>query len=338
VNLISNYLSSIKKFISELPDNISKNAKIIFDGATLMFKKSQEIRKTNIDLAKYHFFNGNITDSIFRLIIIDKFFSKNDPEVKNLLGWAYYLKGKIDKAITNFSFDENNNIAILNFLRKSEDYKEIPEEIYLQIRDNQTLYYDQLFVEKSYFNKLMAQKNLPYEFIKHTLLSIPSLGKTSDILDFGGATGLVSLELKSNSISNLEKIVCVEPSNKMLEYAVSTNPNLYYKTYNQNLDQFTKDHTEKYDLIFSFCSLDYSSNLRDIFKQISLMLKPQGCFSFFIRLSSKNTKLNYKKTYFIYLEEDIDSFINEAKYTILNSKKITVNNDNYKFVIVKNLN
>lgn len=336
--LISNYLKWIKKLCLESGSQISNGMKYAVSESILIFKKSQNIKQTNIDLARFHFLNGNILDSIFRLIIIDKFISKNDVEVKNLLGIAYYMRGKIDKAITHLSFDEKNNMEILSFLKNPSHYNEIPDKIYSLVRDSKASYYKNLFITNSYLPFLINHQDLSLEFAKYTLLVVPALEKNSDILELGCSTGFVANHIKLNAIVNLEKIVGVESSNSMLEILSQENPNLYYQTYQQILFNFITNHTGKYDLIISFCNLDNKNNLTDVFTSIFSMLKPKGFFSMALPLSPLGTTLNNTKTQFLYNEEDLNKFIHNSGFNKVKSKKITINSLTYIFWVLKNFN
>jgi predicted TPR repeat methyltransferase len=286
----------------------------------------KNLRATNLDLALYHLQTGNIKDAIFRLWIIDTFISKDDEEVKNLLGWSYYLRGNLKTSLNYFSLAAQNNENIIKFLSPNNSLEEIPFDIYVTYRNYQAQYFDSFFMDKSIY--------LPFKFANMCLPHLEKLPENSRILDLGSSTGLAAAELNALALGQLFKITAVEASGEMINYTNKNHENLYFKIYRSNLDNFLTENTTQYDVVLSFCSLSYKRNLTENIGKICSLLSTEGLAALCFEFSMGQTELNNKKSHFVYNKTELLSCILEKNnFILIHSEELCCNEKNYIIII-----
>lgn len=109
----------------------------------------------------------------------------------------------------------------------------------------------------------------------HGILENLNLKRNSSILDIGCGTGALTGHI--NSISPSSKIIAIDKSAEMIQFAQEnhSSKNIQYKL--SNIESFNPD-TTCFDYIFSFSCLHWVENLIDTLKQISSYLSPDGLF------------------------------------------------------------
>tara|TARA_Y100000588_G_scaffold82541_1_gene86927 strand:- start:168 stop:938 length:771 start_codon:yes stop_codon:yes gene_type:complete len=121
-----------------------------------------------------------------------------------------------------------------------------------------------------YDNNSSFQKTIAQE-----VMSLISIGSTEDILDIGCGDGFLSSKLAE--ISTKGKVICIDPSEEMVNYASKTYnsikfPNLTFKT-----GQAESNHGNNlYSLITAFNCLHWSHDLPKVFKNCFDALKKEG--------------------------------------------------------------
>jgi predicted TPR repeat methyltransferase len=161
---------------------------------------------------------------------------------------------------------------MLHALEGEHDAKTSPEYA-KNLFNNYALYYDQHMQDTLHYNipqhiaRVMHQLKLP---------------ENAQSLDLGCGTGLTGIALREPS----KRLVGVDIAAKMLVQAKEKG--IYDELVEAELNEFFKNHHEKYDLIVAADVLPYFGDLSTLFTAISQHLNPQGYFIFTTEISDKD--------------------------------------------------
>lgn len=93
---------------------------------------------------------------------------------------------------------------------------------------------------------------------------------TIKILDFGGGPGTTYADIQGKiSTSNFEYYIVDTPANCEIGRSLfPSNPNLHFVTANPNNDHQFDIHTEKYDIVMSSSTIQYSHNWKELLAKL----------------------------------------------------------------------
>ncbi len=325
---IGNLWAKAKKCVLDIKDFFYDQKQELKSSFQRLQKNLKDLRSTNLKLAIYHMEKGNIGDAIIRLKIIDLLISSNDPEVFSNIAWCYFLRGDKKNALQYLNkIDQKDDIFDLkNFLMDPnvekigdkilDEYRRISAELYLKKWQNDSVYLPKLFVTSLF---------------EH----IDELPAQCRILDIGCAAGLIAVEI-DNKLEKNYNIIGVDNIKELTKYAKQGKRQLYDNLVDLSVNDFlSKKHQEKYDIITSFCSLDFRRDLTDFFKTIKDILAKNGYFAFMLQTDDSDY-LNLKNNNFVYRDEDIKKQLRLAKFEILSINSWRQNrNSSYSIFIVK---
>ncbi len=328
--MLKNFLKSAKNIylrakysIIHLPNLLqNKYTQLVVD-AKEMILKFNNLRNTNIELVKYHLSEGRIFDAKLRLGILSRIIAKEDEEIFNLKAWTYYIEGNIDKSIEFFNLA--NESKIVDFLSNPYNYEMVPQEIYKARRSWQANYYDSMFLE--------GRDYLPHSIIKSFLQFIPQR-EHRKILDLGASTGIISYEISNKN--NQDHFFAVENSQNMINYINKFHKNLYKEIFQQEIIDFLENNQEKFDIILSFCSLDFIKHLDNIFTNIYQHLNEGGVLCLTLEVTIDKTKLNTKLYNFVYNVDEIIKSLTHIGFYILKKDTNKIRDKEYLTIIAKN--
>lgn len=329
-------------YISEIGKLLSDGKQSVVDFICFLYNTKNEVksnfktfkenwgnlRNVNLDLAIYHINNGNIDDAIFRLKILTFLISPHDEEAFALLAFCYLVKGKKTKSLEciNKTNPQSDHLGLKSFLNNS-NLMEIPDNIRNEYRKASA---------ESYVKKWSSFSTyLPKELISLLFSEIEELPASCKILDLGSGAGLIASELDYR----LEKNYTITGVDNIKELTKYTNYNKR-SFYDEVIEQSTKEfllekHNKKYNIITSFCSLDFTRDLSKYFVKIKSLLSKNGYFAFLLQ-TAQNTYWNIEENNFVFSVQDVKNQLTLANFEILDIKKVKLHrNIFYNIFIVK---
>ncbi|AFB28441.1 methyltransferase domain-containing protein [Rickettsia rickettsii] len=311
-NFIKNKILEFKNYISDCKYKLS------------------HLTETNYQLGLDHLYRGNLNDALLRFKLVDKFFNPNDSKVYSQLGWVYFLKNNYRQAIEYLEkSNEKYKPIFINFLKNYKDITEIPQEICGKYRDLTAQYYPTIFNNDKNIH-------LPYRFVNEALKQISDLPDNYSILELGSNIGLVGYEIQKRFPERFT-LTGVEVSALMnkLQETYYPNTKIYDQIYNIAIDEFLKQNSNKFDIIFSFCGLSFTNNLIEYFNLIYSSLNTQGYFALCLPNATK-TQFSVKRKEFIFNLNEINNFLQKNNFTILTSEEIILaENNKYSIIVCK---
>ncbi|MFY9589425.1 methyltransferase [Rickettsia endosymbiont of Halotydeus destructor] len=300
--------------------------------------KFSHLKETNFALGIDHLYKGNLSDAILRFKLVDKFFASREQKTSDLkvyywLALTYFLKNDYSTALDYAQKSSiEDKIGLKTFLQNYKNANEIPQALWQQYRDLIASYYTNNFHNDN-------NTHLPYSFIRQTLDNITDLPDNYTILELGSNTGLVGYEIQKRFPESFS-LSGVEVSNRMNNLVSAYYPNT--KIYDQILDisipDFIKQSSDKFDVILSFCALSFTNNLKTYFDAVYSLLNNSGYFAFCLPIAA-STSFSSKRKEFIFNFDEIITTLNATKFTILNSQKlILAENNKYCIVVCKKTN
>ncbi|MFV9897620.1 methyltransferase domain-containing protein, partial [Rickettsia conorii] len=260
----------------------------------------------------------------------DKFFNPNGSKVYYQLGLVYFFKNNYRQAIEYLEkSNEKYKPIFINFLKNYKDITEIPQEICGKYRDLTAQYYPTIFNNDKNIH-------LPYRFVNEALKQISDLPDNYSILELGSNIGLVGYEIQKRFPESFT-LTGVEVSALMNELQETYYPNtkIYDQIYNIAIDEFLKQNSNKFDIIFSFCGLSFTNNLIEYFNLIYSSLNKQGYFALCLPNATK-TQFSVKRKEFIFNLNEINNFLQKNNFTILTSEEIILaENNKYSIIVCK---
>lgn len=303
----------------------------IKDVIALMRKGLKDLPGTNIELAQYHLENGNVSDAIFRLKIIEKFFSQNNPAVHNLLGWCYFVKGDHYTAQEHLQKASKEDKAHLGeFLQNIDKIDIIPDVIYSQFRNIKA---------EEIVNALSSTKvNLVREFVDLLNPHLTAIPDEYKILELGSNIGMLGSEMRK-LLPDIFTLAAIEPSKEMimLEEAYFGEEENYNELDCDNVMHFLKASKKEAEIIVSLNGLGFTSKLDDVLAAIKLRLKKDGHFAFLSRVDDQSY-LDKNTLEFVMNSGEIIASIEKNGLEILDSKQFVLeNNSKFSIFVVKKL-
>lgn len=330
-SMTRNSITSMYDFIRNLPTWYK--AKIVeLKNCLDDFKyRLQNLGPTNIELGIYHIHQNNLNDAIIRFKLVDKFFNPNDTVANYWLGWTYFLKNNYQAAVGHLQKAKNDDLVDLgNFLTNYSSYSEIPIKIWHQYRELTAEYYIHNFTSSTI--------NLPYSFVQKALNKITDLPDNYSILELGSNVGMVGYEIRKRFPDGVT-LVGVEDSNRMATLVELYYPNeVYDQLIISSVPTFltkASEEANKFDIIFSFCGLTFTNNLKDYFGLVYSLLQSSGYFAICLPMSAKTTLSLNRKEFIFAAEEVIENLEKTGFSEITHSEISLVKNNKYSIIICK---
>lgn len=318
-NKIWGYVKDIRKLILntkktaiEIKDSLYNTQNEIRSDFKNLRKNWHNLHNTNLDLAIYHMNNGNINDAILRLKILDFIISPNNERVFALLAFCYFVKGNKTRSLEyiNKTSQKHDVFGLKHFLTHN-DLAEIPEQIineYRRICAN-------IYIAKWHSYDIY----IPKLFVSSLFKNIEELPASCSILDLGSSAGLIGAELDYKLEKNYT-LTGVENVKELTKYTKHNKRNLYDALLDLSVKEFLlQKHNKKYNIITSFCSLDFAKDLSCYFVQIKKILAEGGYFALLLQTDSQNY-LNASGNNFVYIKSDIEKQLRLANFDILDIK------------------
>ncbi len=285
------------------------------------------LSEANLELGIHHLHQNNLNDAWIRFKLIDKFLSPNDKIANYWLGWTYYLKNNIPKAIFHLERAHNEDmIGLLPFLRNIDQAKETPQEIWTEQRDITAEYYAMNFYSSNI--------HLPLTFTDILKNHITYLPDSYTIVELGSNIGILGIEIVKRLPDKIIHYIGVENSPIMNELVKIYFPQqkIYDQLISVSIPEFLAEQQDKYDLILSFDGLSFAQHLEHYFKMIYNMLSENGYFAFALRVGIyENFSVKHKQ--FHYTQSKLLIELKKIGFTILHQEEFLLEINN-KYIIV----
>ena len=321
-NLASNFIDyciSIPKYIR---DTYNSWAFFVHDQKI----KFQDILTTNIELGKHHLFQGRLSDALFRFRAVHFLFDSGNKEANYWIGWCYFFKSKYDIA-TPYLEDskEHDKFNLLDFIKNSETTQIVPPKLWDIMQKIRIATQDNQYYVSSTTNFI----DLPLEFVKFCTNRLDNIDSKTEILDYGCNTGIVGSTL-DYILPSEYKISAVEHIDALVDYTnkiTGDRGHVYDEVIDESLYNAHKAlKAKKYDLITSFDSLIFTSDLSHHFKSFHKALNKNGYCAILLPLGAK-TEWSKNNKSFVFDENDIENQLILAEFNILDIKKWKLNSN-----------
>lgn len=294
-------------------------------------QKLHNLTQTNLDLAAYHFHNGDSSDTIFRLQLL-KLFGSFPPAAHYYMGRCYMEKFKTDKAkqyLMSYKQSGDNQFTIeatycLSVLEKHADIHDIPLSIVTHNFDKAAKHQKNLLTVEKKGNASLP-KQVYDILIKYLTDSERSL--TKNVLDLGCGTGALGQHLRQARMAN--SIVGVDVSSKMLDIAQA----LQYdgmKTYSRLVRQDVREFFAKskdyniYDVVIASDLITYFRDIAFLLEQIDRFSTPDSV----VMLSFKNTKIDQKFMHsieeFHYSKQYVQTVVADTMWELKMAQEVSI--------------
>ncbi len=323
---------TFKDFVINIPQyfRLQKRA-VIFSIYKTRFR-IKNLLQTNMNLVMYHFKNGNIPDTIFRLKIILNFIEKEEQKkvAYYYLGWSYLLRdcNKQNQAAEMFLNAGRHDLEM--FIKKITTIEVVKSEFQREYRDIVSSFFYKKFLNKKCVARFLSSVEV---FLKEEVKIQQIKSKSSqkyEILDILNSTGKLGYKLR-NYLSDIKNLIIdgFDISPKMHE--ISTLINESHKIYDSNIltnsiENFFSNSNKKYNLVINYFGINYDTSLEHVLSYVYDHLEEGGHFISQIILSNpKNKELNkfdYTTFSFFHSEDFIDKVLQKLKFKIYIRKHI----------------
>lgn len=308
-------------YISNLPDyiiSLVKKIEFFIDDQKIKFK---DILKTNIELGKHHFFNGRISDALFRFRMAHLLFDTHNKEINYWAGCCYFFKGKYEEAIAYLEEGkEYDEYGLLEFIKKVDKASSVPKDLWDLIRRVNIAN-----TEHEYQFKTISGQNidLPLEFTKFCMDKIENIKNDANILDYGAGYGFIGTMIDS-LVSPKYKISAIENLDIFNDYLINITGdrgNIYDKIENISPCNAAKNLSPNhYDIITSFDSITFTKDLESLLKDFYKAIKKKGHLLLLLPLEEK-TDWSKNERSFVFSENEVKNKLKLAEFDIVAIKK-----------------
>lgn len=319
LNLLATTASLIKSSVQSFPKLINE-----IKG---LKAKLRNLKDINFELVDFYIKNGNISDAILRLKIINKFIVQNDAAINYKLAWCYFVKSDFVNSLRFLDKSQGLDLLGLKNYLIIDEVSQIPENILMEYK-NLALH--------AYYTKFISNKvNLHSEIAASVAQHLKFMPDECQILDLEACLGLNARALNS-ILAKKYKITGVESSNQML--CVLRESRLYDKLEESSVRDFLQNNTMRYDVVISLCGLSFFKDQKEGFVGLNKSLKPGGIL---VLVFEKNEvkKINSKRTEFLYNSDDFENSIEGCYFKIVASKGLVFDKlKSYQLIVCKDNN
>lgn len=327
---LRDFFYDLINIIMKLPQLIVEQIHNFIDHLLQVRENFKDLGKTNLDLGKYHFYNQNLNDAIFRFKIVNKFFSHDNRKANYYLGWCYMKKGQIPKAMEYLiKAGDADEVELRQFLRTIEITSHIPAKIEKINRDASADGYIERFLSADYY--------LPLELVNEintTMIEIPA---KYEVLELGSNVGACGIEMRKRLAEQFD-LTGVETSDIMFDISQTIenkeNEKNYTALLNMPVEDYLANNNKKFDVVISLNGLAFTSELDKLFAKVKLSLKRDGLFAFVLN-SSSQTSLDTISLEFQYSADTVTEALLSNNFEIIIERelKLEKNNSFYIFVV-----
>lgn len=332
ISSLSNFIINMITNIIHFPRWLVLQVRNVINHFAQIRTNLKDMTKTNLDLGKYHFYNRNLGDAVFRFKMVERFFDPGNKQACYYLGWCYMQKGEIAKALEYLvKAGDADEVNLRQFLRAIDVTERVPSEIEKICRDIiADDYEDQFFSEEHY---------LPIELVNEINTSILEIPAKYEILELGCNVGVCGAEMRKRLP---EQFHLTGVENSQIMYAILQNAEdaAVEKNYSQLINMpvaaFLKNNKAKYDLIISLNGFAFTNNLEEFFAQVKLALNQHGYFAFATKISDQ-TILDKFSLEFSYNSSQVIETFKSNSFKIIAEKELKLEKNNIFYIFVVKL-
>lgn len=308
-------LIKLKAFLKKIKNDFANYQKTLLDLLLISIDKASNLSKTNFNLGLYHIYHGNITDAKLRLTIVKYLFS-NFANTNYHLARCYIYQKNNKKALNYLALDEPLAIYRRQIIEKKEILF-IPIDVIIEDFD----FY-------ANFNTLHSSSVSFIEDALSNIIKLKEVSNFSKILDLGCGKGNFGVAIEK-TFTHSFVIDALDISSHMIDICKTlknkNNDPIYNNFYISNYRNFNTTQNEKYDLIISNFSLQYSQNLREELAYIVPFLNHGGIIMLSLYTSTTEYSFDYELQNFCYSENYIKESIEKNNLNIIEMHSLTTN-------------
>lgn len=330
--VVKNMISIIISIIKNISAFVRSQFNSLKEDFNIAIFRVKNMTSSNINLGVHHLYNGNYSDAIFRLKLVDKLLDPQNKVANYFLGWTYLLKGNYQNSIMHFvKSKEEDKINSLNFVKSINSINIIPRKIYENHRN---------ITANILLTKLSTDiEKIPRIIVTELTNAITNSSNSEyEILDLGSNIGFLGYEIKER-FSFPYNITGVEISKDMIELhstlfkETPENSRIYNRVIHSPVDEFLVKSNHNFDIICSMNGFAFDVDLQTMFNHIFAKLNPNGYFAFAIK-SAENNMFIKKNLEFVYNSDDTKSKLIQAGFKILFSQEFSLEIKNNFFIFV----
>ena len=307
----------LKNLKNEIIKGIGEFYRYFINGLIEASDKCKDLKKTNLELAKFHLKQGNFTDAIFRYWIVIHIFKVENEEVFYNLGLAYLFNNSHEKAVKmlNKALEKNSKNELCKFrlkaLEKHDQIEEVPIEIIEQDYNIWAPIYSKLVLQTKYIGPEVLIKEYKNFIEAHPKEAI-DIETAYDLgCGYGVAGYLASINFK------IDHLYGVDIAAEMLLKAKKLNDTdkVYKEFFNQDFMKFS-NYPEKANLVIACFSTQFSKDLHPFLKKFKSISHKKSHLIFTLPLSkSKKTCYNGNLRQFDYTVTDVEKALKAENFS-----------------------
>lgn len=346
VNIIQNIPQIVKKFLIKLQNilfnfftNFPEHVKSFVEYVSKYLEntryKISNIVKINIQLGKYHIYQGNFSDALLRFNIVKNFLEKDNKDAIYLSAWTHFMMNEHESALellNNASSADILNLAY--FIKHHKKYDQIPAKILLQHKK----FYSKKYIEYATNNKLNLVDSV-CSFVKSEFGDILQ-DREGKALELGGWGGVFVQELKTavsikaNFALVEEAQECIDVCNaksiegkKLYNIIIKTSLENFFNSDQASANTNYSSFCENFSFIISILQIGYKKDIVGIVKKLyDMLLFDGGCIlSFFV---SDETFVSLDLKSFVFKDQELCDIFLQNKFLIKNKIIIKSNSQN----------
>lgn len=316
-SLFIEYIHKIINSITGAHKWIIGNICSLIQNFKLMRENLRDFNNTNLRLGKYHLFNKNINDAIFRFWLVEKIFDPDNPEACYYLGWCFMKKGNYEKALEYLEKAKDaDKVNLEQFVKNIDSVQILPENIEAILRDILAEDFIDRFINKEEF--------VPTELINELNVYTVSLPEEYTVLELGSNIGLGGVEIRKKLPEEFN-LIGVENSEIMSKLANSLKQDngeeIYNEFFNVSIPKFLEQDHNYYNLIISLDGFAFTSNLQGLFIKIKHRLAKDGTFAFVTKTNS-STYLDKNLMEFYHDITNIRQALQKSSFEIVQERQL----------------
>ncbi|MGI4775873.1 MAG: methyltransferase domain-containing protein [Janthinobacterium lividum] len=338
-NSVKNILKSAYNFLTNFSGWYKDNLLAIKENFAEIKYRFHNLSESNLKLGIYHLTQQNLTDAVIRFKLIDKFIKPGDNLANYWLGWSYFLKNDINKALYHLGrAGKEDNVGLEYFARNYSNCQEIPEAIWQQYRN--------IIADKWANINILENKEtyLPSLFAQYILKNINNLPDNYNILEISTSIGMIGGEMRKRFPENFT-LTGIEASENMLDIIKannSFNDKIYDYLIHSSSQNFVANYSniqtpeKKFDIVISFLGLSFTSTPDKYLNFIYSILRYDGyvaiCFA-----AGSTTLYSTKKKEFVFDRATIEDSVTAEKLSLLEFREVIlgINNKYYIYILKK---
>ncbi len=340
----STFITSINNFkkmclfIISLPTNIIEGIVWVKKYISDTNSKFKNLSSINIELGIYHLKKGNYNDAILRFQIVSRFLKQQVEESYYWMSITYFIKGNYQKSLRCLEFvTTQDSIGLKSFIQNCKTSSFVPQKIWDMYRNLTLEYYNFRFISKDV--------DIAKEFVKILLSGVEEFPPNCKILDYGCGDGIFGHNINEMIVKDF-RLVGVESSDEMvkslkLNNVINHKEVIYDEVASLWPQDFVEYHVkEKFNVIVSFASLSYTSDIQKVVEKFSKILIPGGYFCLLLPCNNNNTVFDIKYSWFVFNIDYVKKVLEDVNFQLLTEHKFKILDKSliYNILLLKNSN